>query len=413
MVEQLVRAVPERWREIAGVVAAPVIWIPPMQRAIAQFFLESPSLWIAAVKYVLFLFPAALWIVAVWCTQGSLYTLPFRGRRQAFASTMLLMWWDAARAAWLYWTGVLRLAVVLVGWSAMFVSLGTKLMARGAVRLAVLPVTASKRLAKHYSRPGVPWIAVLMFRFWCFVEATVFTWVLFPTVSAEVAKFVGPAHARAYTTPILYVFLLLLVRASFASLRALADAVKTHERAWLAQIVLVGLSVTVFEVLVLYRELVQVLASWIAARTGGRFEAGAWLTVAIPLAGWISVRSMTWFLFAQFATPALPARLGRRPTGEPNERPMTAPPTPGGGGWRAELDELGRGMGWLHEKSDELLEYLALPVLTILAVAVNFGMVLVTSRPAFSVPFKGLKAVPDTGDILAAMAPRPRKGVRA
>src|SRR5437588_355734 len=232
----------------------------------------------------------AVWVVAVWCTHGALYTLPFRGRRQAFVSTMLLMWWDAARAGWLYWMGVLRLALVLVGWSAMFVSLGMKLTARGAVRLAVLPFAVSERVAKHYARPGVPWIAVLMFRFWCFVEAPVFTWVLFPTVSTVVAKFLGPAHARAYTAPVLYVFLLVLVRGSFASLRALADAVKTHERKWLAQIVVVGLSVMVFEVLVLYRELVHVLASWIAARTGGRYELGAWLTVAIPLAGWISVR---------------------------------------------------------------------------------------------------------------------------
>jgi len=413
MVEQLVRAVPERWREIAGVVVAPIIWILPMQRAVAQFFLESPSRWIAAVKCVLFLLPATLWVVAVWCTHGALYTLPFRGRRQAFVSTMLLMWWDAARAGWLYWMGVLRLALVLVGWSAMFVSLGMKLTARGAVRLAVLPFAVSERVAKHYARPGVPWIAVLMFRFWCFVEATVFTWVLFPTVSTVVAKFIGPAHARAYTAPVLYVFLLVLVRGSFASLRALADAVKTHERKWLAQIVVVGLSVMVFEVLVLYRELVQVLASWIAARTGGGFPLGAWLTVAVPLAGWITVRSMTWFLFGQFGTPTLPARLGRRPALEPSGRPITAPSTPGGGGWRAELDELRRGMGWLHERSDELLEYLALPVLTVLAVALNFGMVLVTSRPAFSVPFKGLKAVPDTADILAAMAPPPGKGVSA
>src|SRR5205807_1077075 len=274
------------------------------------------------------------------CTQGALYTLPFRGRRQAFVSTMLLMWWDAVRAAWLYWMGVLRLAVVLVGWSAMFVSLGMKLMARGAVRLAGLPVTASKRVAKQHSRPGVPWIAVVMFRFWCFVEATVFTWVLFPTVSTVVAKFLGPAHARAYTAPALYVFLLVLVRGSFASLRALADAVKTHERKWLAQIVVVGLSVMVFEVLVLYRELVQILASWIAVRTGGGLPLGAWLTVAIPLAGWITVRSMTWFLFGQFGTPTLPARLGHRPAIEPDGRLATAPLTPGGGGGRAELDGL-------------------------------------------------------------------------
>lgn len=61
--------------------------------------------------------------------------------------------------------------------------------------------------------------------------------------------------------------------------------------------------------------------------------------------------------------------------------------------------------------SDQILEYLALPVLTVMAVALNFCMVLVTSRTAFSLPFKGLKAVMDTGEVLAAMAAQPRKGV--
>jgi len=55
--------------------------------------------------------------------------------------------------------------------------------------------------------------------------------------------------------------------------------------------------------------------------------------------------------------------------------------------------------------SKEFLEYLALPVLHLLAAALNFGMILVTSRPVFSLPFKGLKDVMETKEILARLRP--------
>ena len=67
------------------------------------------------------------------------------------------------------------------------------------------------------------------------------------------------------------------------------------------------------------------------------------------------------------------------------------------------LADLKREMGWLHEKSDELLEYLGLPAMHVLAAAVNFGMVLVTARPVFSLPFKSLKEVTDTREVLAGL----------
>ena len=78
MFEQMIARVPERWREVAELVAAPIAWIPRMQEALLTFFLESPSTWMAVLKLVFLLFPVLLGVAAVWCTQLALYTLPFR-----------------------------------------------------------------------------------------------------------------------------------------------------------------------------------------------------------------------------------------------------------------------------------------------------------------------------------------------
>lgn len=409
MLEQIIEAVPERWREVVAILMVPIVWIPGMQRGLVQFLLESPSLWIAAVKYLFLVFPAVLLVVAAWCTQCSLYTLPFRSRRQAFVTTMLVMWWDAVRAVWLYWVGIVRLAVVTAGWFLMFVSLGLKLLMEGAVDLALMPFNLSGRMAKRYVQPGVPWVAFLMLMLWCALEAAVFTYALFPTVAKVLAGLVGADQPLVLAAPVLYLFLLILVMGSFACLQMLVDAIKKRELKWLAQIVAIQLFVMVFEVMFLYRELAQALAPWLAGQLGGAPRLR--ITLAVATAGWIGVRSMTWLLFGQFGTPSLLAFIARRPAVDLYNQPLPLPAVSAASRRRAEMEELRQELGWLHEKSDQLLEYLALPVLTVMAVALNFCMVLVTSRTAFSLPFKGLKAVMDTGDVLAAMAAQPRKGV--
>src|SRR5207302_551493 len=103
MFEQMVGTVPEQWREIAQLLMAPLIWIPRLERQLIDLFLNSSSGWTAAAKYLFLLFPLLLGIAAVWCTQLSIYTLPFRSRRIAFVSAMLMTWWEGARAVWLYW----------------------------------------------------------------------------------------------------------------------------------------------------------------------------------------------------------------------------------------------------------------------------------------------------------------------
>src|SRR2546427_8998128 len=77
--------------------------------------------------------------------------------------------------------------------------------------------------------------------------------------------------------------------------------------------------------------------------------------------------------------------------------------------WRQPVEELKQEVEWLHAKSEELLDYLVLPVLQIAAAALNFGMVLVASRQVFSLPFKEGKEITPTWDILQGLHLLPRK----
>jgi hypothetical protein len=141
--------VPERWQDVIDLLLTPIAWVPRLQEALIAFFLNPATPWVTGAKYVFLLLPALLAVAAVWITLLSLYTLPFRGRRVRFAAMMLLAWWDAARAVTLYWVGVVRVAVVAVGWVASLVALvPTHQLRRPRPRLVVVPV---RRL-----RPTVP-----------------------------------------------------------------------------------------------------------------------------------------------------------------------------------------------------------------------------------------------------------------
>ena len=176
---------------------------------------------------------------------------------------------------------------------------------------------------------------------------------------------------------------------------------RKQEFKFIAQIVMVELFVMFFEVMFLYREMVDAITPWIVQQTGDSFRPGLWFTLSVATFGWVGIRGMTWFLFGQYGTPPLLAVISRQPMHTPEGQPVKLVPAPAW--WREPLADLKREMGWLHEKSDELLEYLGLPAMHVLAAAVNFGMVLVTARPVFSLPFKSLKEVTDTREVLAGL----------
>jgi hypothetical protein len=402
--------VPERWQEVIDLVLAPIAWIPRMQEALIAFFVSPAARWTMALKYIFLLIPALLAVAAVWITMLSIYTLPFRASRIRYVSMMLLAWWDAARAVWLYWVGVGRVAAVAVGWAVSLVALAIRLVVSSVRQMVSIPLTMSGRVTQTYFQPGVPWVAFVMLLCWCVLEATVFTYTMIPTVSVVLSDLAGETEPARVTTGLLFVFLLLMVMGSFACLRSLVETLRKREFKFLAQMVVIEISVMFFEVMFLYRQFIDALTPWIAQETG--VVLGLRATMSLAAFGWVGIRAMTWFLFAQYGTAPLLAFIARRPLADVEAPEMFASvPAAPMVWWRSALDDFKQELEWLHTKGDQLLEYLALPALQLMAVGLNFAMMIVASRPAFNLPFRTLKDVTETRDLLATFPLTARKQI--
>ena len=397
-------SVPERWQDVIELLLTPIAWVPRLQEVLIAFFIGPAEPWVTAAKYVFLLLPALLGVAAIWMTLLSLYTLPFRARRVRFVAMMLLAWWDAARAVTLYGVGVLRVAAVAVGWVASLAALVVRLVVEAIHRLATTPITLTAQVAHRYVAPGVPWLALLTLIGWCVLEAAVFTYTMLPAVSTTLSDLAGGAEASRFTAGVLYAFLVLLVMGSFACLQTLTDAVRKHEWTFAVQMIVVQILVMFFEVAFLYRQLVGALTQ------GTSVQLGPSATVLVASLGWLGTRAMTWFLFARYGTEPLLALIARRPLAEtPMVAPVASFPARSAAWWQGASDDLKRELDWLHAKGDQLVEYVALPILQLVAVALNFGTMLVASRPVFQLPFKTLKEATETRDLLATFQLAPRK----
>jgi hypothetical protein len=396
--------VPERWQDVIELLWAPIAWIPRLQEVLLAFFVSPASRWALVARYVMLVIPALLGLVAIWTTVLAVYTLPFRSRRVRFVSMLLLAWWDAARAVWLYWAGVVRLASLAIGWIFSLAALAVRLTVEAVHRLATTPVALTARAARRYVGSGAPWIALLALLGWCVMEAAVFTYTMLPAVSNTLTELAGGVEPSRFTAGVLYALLLLLILGSFACMQTLVDAVRRRELTFLAQMILVELLVMVFEVAFLYRQLVGALAPWAGTPLPPA------LTLAVAALGWLATRSLTWFLFAQQGTAPLLALIARRPRVDADPwEPADRFAARSAAWWQSAADDFRREVEWLHAKGDEILECLALPVLQLVAAALNFGMLVVASRPVFSLPFRSMGEIADTRELLAELHFAPRK----
>ena len=407
---QMASLTAEQWQEILGILLVPIKWIIPLQKSILDFFLHSSSGWAALAKFLFLFFPLLLLLGALWSTQLSLYTIPFRSKRINFVTTLLLAWWDGARAVWLFWVGLFRLVIVVLGWIFSVARLAVKFIVVSLKYIVSAPFAMTGRMTKSFFRPGVPWIAFLILVFWCMLEAGIFTFVLFPTISEVLMDIVGTDEVSPLTTPILYIFLLIIIMGSFAALQALADAIRTKKVKLIIQMTIIELIVMGFEVMFLYRELVDAITPWIVQQTGMRV--GLTFTLTVSSLGWIAIRGMTWFLFAQYGTPPLLALISRQPVEQAAGAQREVPPEfkETSRWWQQPIQDFKNEIDWLHRKFNELLEFLTLPILQVLAVILNFFMILLTARPVFNLPFKELKDVMDTREILVAKRMIPKTG---
>jgi len=276
---------------------------------------------------------------------------------------------------------------VLVGWIWNLLRLAGSLTARLIKFLFTRPLALLDWATRQYFQPGVPWIAFLFILFWSALEATIFTFTLRPTLSEVLADLTGTELTSWSVGLILWPFLFILISGSFAAIQALTDAIRAKQASQIVSMVLVEAFVMFFEVMFLYRELIDAITPWIAQQTG--FQLGFFSTLALASFGWVGVRAMTWFLFGRFGTPALLGILGRQNIGPSGVRGTGVEPIEPDF-WQGPIKALKAETEWFATEARKVFELMTLPVLQLLAAAVNFAVVVILGRPVFTLPFTKL-----------------------
>jgi len=389
MFESFAALFPAEWRAAVLALTAPLRWLAEWQPALARLMYSSDSTLAIVAVSALLLVPVLVVAAGSWCTMLALYTIPFRSGRGHFLSTLLMTWWDAGRCIWLFWAGMIRVIVALVGWVVATVRFTLRMLKSFVIGLVRAPFKLVEHGSREYFRPGMPWVAFLVLMMWSGVEATIFTFTLQPTMTEVFGGLTGFEPNPRVMAPMLWVFLVILVAGSFACVHVMTEAIKEKKVGAIVNMAIVESAVMFFEVVFLYRELIDAITPWIAQQSGGSVQLGIGAVLALASFGWLGVRGMTWFLFGRFGTPALIAILSRKPSVEGSAASVAAP-KPQPDLWRGPIDALKAETAWFHEEARRMLELLSLPVLQLLATALNFAVVIIHSRPMFTLPFKSL-----------------------
>ena len=392
MLEALLSYLPSEWHRSVEFLGAPLWWIPEWQSALINFAWYADSLWGVVLRRFFLLLPILLLIVAVWSTMLSLYTLPFRSHRGKFLTIIALGWWDTGRGIWFFWTGVMRFAALMVGWAWSLVAVAVRMVLVGLKSFITSPLALFDSVTSRYLKPGVPWIAVMLTLVWAALEATIFSFTLMPTMTEVLADITGFVPNRLFVMPILWFFLFFLIVGSFASIQVMTEAINSRRFGQVIQMILVEFFVAFFEVVFLYRELIDAITPWINQQSGGQIQMGLVSTMALGVFGWIGIRGMTWFLFGRFGTPSILAIVSRQvPVGA--EAPVRVSPTSSMSAWREPIEAMKSETAWFKKEVRHGVELASLPVLQLLAMAVNFPVVAISSQPIFTFPLKNLNDV--------------------
>ncbi|MFH1282648.1 MAG: hypothetical protein ABII27_03180 [bacterium] len=398
MFEAIEQAFPPQWQIPIKLLLTPISWIPKVQSALINFSLFSSNSVLAVFIWIFIFLPCLLFIVGAWCSMLGIYTYPFRRSRNLFVVTLFITWWDSIRSVWLFWVGAFRFVWLAFGWFLGAIKITIGVIFEAMRQIFYYPFLLFSNMGRQYFRAGIPWIAVMLTVLWIFLEATIFTYVLAPTMTEVISGLTG-AEVHSLLVPILFLFLLFLIGGSFACLLNLGEAIKKKNILAIIQMSIWELFVVLVEVLFLYRDLVDALAPWFAQQTNEQIQLGLVGTISIAFFAWVGIRAMTWFLFAKYGTSTLIAIIARKPIkedGEFDSKPIEVPLS-----WTKTLiGDFKSEINWFHNAGKEFLEALALPALQVMASAINFCMVFISSKPIFSLPFKHIEEVMETKELV-------------
>ncbi|MGE4231709.1 MAG: hypothetical protein AB7F43_00110 [Bacteriovoracia bacterium] len=350
------------------------------------------SFLIMVLKRTFILLPIAAFLVGVWASVISVLTVIFRSKRQEFLTSLLATWWDYFKSVFAFWGGFLRfllvLGVALIEFSKIFfISVWTIIQ-----DLFLIPFRILRSAAENVLTPGIPWIAVTLTVLWCLVEAIIFTYVMTPVVLDTLSNLTGDSLSPFLLRIPLFFFLLLLVLGSYSVLSTWADAIASRKIPTIIKITIVEFVALLVEILFLYREFVDSLVPWFAQHSGGNFDLGIFGTLFISGIAWFGVRSMSWFLFASHGTPTLMAIIQGSGV-KPRELPEQLKGHDAFEFTGKMFNKMKQETDWIKTKAEEVLGAFVLPGLQVVASALNFATLLITSRHMFTLPFKNLKDV--------------------
>lgn len=356
-----------------------------------------------AIKIGILLLPILLLSVLFWTSCASLLTLAFRPKRTHLAASLLITWWDAGRATFSYWAGLLRFIFLLVG--AIY----------GLCRLAIVgpyqilreilfsPITLIKQMASSYSGPGIPWVAVLITISWIILEAIIFTFILSPLVQDILSGMTNVLLSRTLVSSGLFVFLFMIVGGSLACMHALVEAIDKRNTFTIAKMVAIESVVMMVEVVFFYREFVEAILPFFNRMSGEGLQFGPLSILAIGAFAWLGVRSSAWFFFGKYGTPTLLLIIAREGMEHddlglesPHKYPIGKPAQ-----WIKQLVREFQGeINWLSDKSKEITEAFILPPLQIFAVMANSAMMTLTTKNLFNLPIQDINDLKDTKGLI-------------
>jgi hypothetical protein len=399
--EAIEQAFPENLRFLFPVLFFPIKLMP---------WLVEGELHLVCLKVTFLFLPILLLLASFWCSLVGLGTVVFRGEKAKFTATILITWWDGGRSVFQYWAGIFRFIFYSVGW----IFGAIRLIAVGLVQtfkdVFLLPLYTINSLAKSYSAPGMPWVAVLFTSFWIIGESALFSLILSPVVSGILESMTGNQFPDIFVVVGLFLFLLMIVGGSMACMHGLVLAIESGNKISIIKMAVVEFVVMAMEVIFFYREFVEAIIPFFNRMMDS--DAGIPPIFILIIAGgaWLGVRASTWFFFGKYGTPTLLAIISREGmevgSGKSNQSNLPSAPL----GWiKGLVAQLQNELHWFSEKGEEIVSYFVLPPVQILAVITNFFMILITGRHLFTLPIKTMDDLKNTTQMIQEVADEKRR----
>ncbi len=377
------------------------------QQAFLDFAWGSSDLfWMMVAKRLFLLLPVLAIIMGCWVTIACLLTVVIRQNRQQFLIALFITWWDMGKAIVSFWGGIFKFAFqFVVGLLGLF-----KILVLGlwtiVQEILFMPFRLIRNVGKNVVSSSVPWIAVFLTVFWCIVEALIFTYVTTPLVVDTFSNITGEQLSIGFVRIPLFIFLLFIVLGSYAVLSTMVEVVKNKNISAIIGIAVIEVVALFVEVVFLYREFVDSLVPWFA-QYSENFELGIFWTLAISIFVWFGIRSLSWFLFAAHGTPTLMAIIQGKGvkvtgmTGAEQKRILSLS--------SEFMKQIREDTQWIQDKADELLASFMLPPLQVVASAINFLTLLITSKHLFELPFKTMEEIKKSTVLIDTLSAKSRK----